>query len=72
MSVEWNVNELEKGVDETPNRREQQIARRELRCQEAVVKSKLSYNLVKFEKDIKVRKKYYIDHLSLIYTYVIP
>ena len=60
MSVEWNVNELEKGVDETPNRREQQIARRELRCQEAVVKSKLSYNLVKFERDIKVSKKSYI------------
>ena len=63
---------LEKGADETTHRREQQIARRELRCQEAVVKSKLSYNLVNFEKDIKVRKKPYKNHLSLLYMYVIP
>ena len=35
-------------------RREQKIARKELRSKDAVVKSRLSNNLVKFEQDIKV------------------
>ena len=36
------------------HRREKQIARKELSSKEAVVKSRLSCNLVKFERDIKV------------------